>query len=100
MIKIDYKKVWNFILRNSIWILLTVLSLLVFHPGISEIKTMLLIVATESVAIALSGISLFVFTKIDFTKDMTTTNPGLIFLGVHICTGLTILGVYLAQFGN
>ncbi|MGQ9819945.1 MAG: hypothetical protein ACUVQ1_08525 [Candidatus Kapaibacteriales bacterium] len=40
------------------------------------------------------------FTKVKFSEQPSTSNLGLIFLGVHICVGLTLLSVYLAQFGG
>lgn len=60
----------------------------------------LFVVATEIVAIAFSEFSAFVFTKVKFSDIPSTPNLGLIFLGVHICVGLTLLSVYLAQFGG
>ncbi|MGA2296011.1 MAG: hypothetical protein ABSG15_00500 [FCB group bacterium] len=94
------KNIKNFIMRHAIWIALVVLALLLFQPGLSEIRTLLLIAAVESIALALSGISLYAYTKIDFTKELGSLNPGLIFLGVHICVGLVVMGVYIAQFAN
>ena len=94
------KDIWNFIIRHAIWIALVVLALLLFKPGLSEIRTLLLIVAVESIALALSGLALYAYTKIDFTKELGNLNPGLIFLGVHICVGLVVMGVYIAQFAN
>ncbi|MFA6571082.1 MAG: hypothetical protein WCT77_07580 [Bacteroidota bacterium] len=94
------KDVLNFIKRHATWIVLTVITLLLFQPGMSEIRTLLLIVAIDCVALALSGISLYAYTKIDLLKEGSSINPGLVFLGVHICVGLVVLGVYIAQFSN
>jgi hypothetical protein len=90
----------DFIKRHAVWLSLGALALIFLSPGIAELKTILLITAIEALAIALSGIALYVYTKIDFTKDTLTTNPGLIFLGVHVCVGMIVLGVYLAQFAS
>lgn len=85
------------LMRNSIWLILGAIALAALKPDIAETNTILLIVLVESLALALSGIALFVYSRIDFTKDRISTNIGLIFLGVHICIGLVVVGVYLAQ---
>jgi len=94
------KNIWNFISRHAIWFIIGIISILFFNPGFAEIKTMLFITLIESLAIALSGIAVYAYTKIDFTKDMVNTNLGFIFLGVHLCIGLVVMGVYIAQFAN
>jgi hypothetical protein len=90
----------KFIGRNAIWLALGSIALAVFHPGLAEIRTLLLIAVIESAAIALSGVASYAYTKIDFTRDTASANLGFIFLGVHICVGLIVLGVYLAQYGG
>jgi len=84
--------------RNGIWILILLISLIIFNPNIGEYKTLLLIVCIESVALFLSSVAAYCYTTLDFTKVESNNNLGLIFLGVHICTGLSVLGVYFAQF--
>ncbi len=93
------KNIINFVKRHILWLGLGLLSLFIFRPGLAEVKTMLLIAAIESLAIALSGLALYAYTKVDFTRDTANTNPGFIFLGVHLSVGLIVLGVYLAQCG-
>lgn len=96
-------KLWdilNFIGRNVVWIMICILSMFLFKPGLAEIKTLLLILSIESFAIALSGMAVYAFTKIDFLKQEAGNTLGLIFLGVHICVGLSVLGVYIAQFAG
>jgi hypothetical protein len=90
----------NFVTRNALWLTIAAISLLIFRPGAAELKTLLLVAIIESAAIALSGVALFAYTKIDFTKDTASSNLGFIFLGVHISVGLIVLGVYLAQYGG
>ena len=90
----------NFILRHSAWISLIFISILLLNPIIAEFRTLLLITAFEAVAIFLSGFSVYVFTKIDFINEQSYSVLGYIFLSVHILTGMTVLGVYLAQFGG
>lgn len=96
------KEIMKNIRRNIVWVMLAALSVLLVSPAVEELNTILLIVLIEALAIALSGAALYSYSKIDFTKDLklSGTNPGLIFLGVHICTGLVVLGVYIAQFTN
>jgi hypothetical protein len=94
------KDILNFVTRHATWIVLAVFALLLFQPALSEIRTILLIVTIDCLALALSGVSLYAYTKIDFLKEGANINPGLIFLGVHICVGLVVLGVYIAQFTN
>ena len=88
----------NIILRNTALFALGAVSLSILQPGIAKIKTLLLIAGIESMALALSGIGAYVYTQIDFTRHSLNSNLGYIFLGVHICTGLVVLGVYIAQF--
>ncbi len=89
----------DFAKRHILWLGIGLVSLAIFRPGLAEIKTMLLIAIIESLAIALSGVALFAYTKIDFTRETASSNPGFIFLGVHLSVGLIVLGVYLAQYG-
>lgn len=93
------KDIWNFISRNALWLGIGLLALLLLGPGLAEFKTLLFIGSVESLALALSGVAAYVYTKIDFTSTLINSNLGFIFLGVHICVGLVVLGVYIAQFG-
>ena len=94
------KNIKDFLVRNGIWIVIGGLALWLLKPGLAEINTLLLISAVECVAMALSGVAVYVFTKIDFTKAEAMSSLGSIFLGVHICVGLIVLGVYIAQYGG
>lgn len=92
--------IWNFIVRNAVWIALGLGAALLLSLALPEIKTVLLCILIESLATAMSGAAHFVFTKVDFSVESPgSSNSGLIFLGVHVCIGMTVLGVYLAQFG-
>jgi hypothetical protein len=90
----------DFAKRNSVLIIICAMALLLMKPGIAEVRTLLLIASIETLAIALSGVSAYVYTRIEFTRQIVNSNLGFIFLGVHICVGLVVLGVYLAQFGG
>lgn len=97
------EKYINFIKRHIVWILVGIATLSLLVPSFAEVRTMLLLITMECLAIVLSGLAQFIYTKIDFTGEHPSNgysplNLGMIFLGVHILSGLTILGVYLAQF--
>lgn len=83
--------------RNIIWISLVIIPLIFFTPKIQEINTIFFIILIEVLAIILSSFAAYVFTKLDFTKDRTNI-LGFIFLGVHLCVGLSVLGTYIVQF--
>ncbi len=86
------------VLRHAAWIIPAILAFMILSPGMPELRTLLIITIVECMSLALSGLSAFVYTNLDFTKMYFANALGFIFLGVHICIGLTILGVYLAQF--
>lgn len=81
------------------------------QPYQFEMRTLMLLIFLEILAIMLSGLSLFIFTKINFIKGLTNEKRnssqssyyillGLIFLSVHICIGLSILGLNITQITN
>ena len=79
------------------WILLGIVAIFFLNPESPEIKTILIIALVEALAIGLSALAVFAYTKIDFIKEQTN-QLGYIFLGVHICVGFVVMGVYIAQF--
>lgn len=87
------------LLRNLLWISIAVAALILLSPGKAEFNTLLLISLTESIAIGFSGAAVYAYTKLDFTRAYLSNSLGFIFLGVHICVGLAVLGVYIAQLG-
>lgn len=87
----------DFLLRNSFWVVLSIISLLFLAPAKAELRTFFLIIAIECLALVLSAVAVKVYTAVDFTKQ-SDGSLGQIFTGVHICVGLTVLGVYIAQF--
>lgn len=89
----------NFFKRNVIWFGLGLAALLLLSPAAPEFRTLLLAIAIECLALAMSGLSVYVYTKMDFIQEKSTHILGQIFLGVHICSGLCVLGVYMAQWG-
>lgn len=99
---IKIRNILNFAGRNAVWLVLCAVSLFIFHPGFAEVRTVMFVVLVESLALALSGLAVYAYTKVDFTQETYKTkgnsNLGFIFLGVHLCLGLVVLGVYMAQF--
>jgi hypothetical protein len=94
------ERIIDFIKRNLLLIAIAIGAIWLLKPELAEIRTLFLIAAIETVAIALSGVAVYVYTRIEFTRQIVNSNLGFIFLGVHICVGLVVLGVYLVQFGG
>lgn len=94
---IDLEMIKDSLKRNSIWVILALVGLYFLAPQNPELRTFFLIITVECMAILLSTIATKVYTSIDFTQTKEIT-LGFIFTGVHICVGLTVLGVYIAQF--
>jgi drug/metabolite transporter superfamily protein YnfA len=94
------KEIKDFLLRNAAWIILGIVAFFLLGPAIQELRTLFIISATESLAIALSGLAAFAYTKINFIQGRVYNALGNIFLAVHLLVGLVVLGVYIAQFTN
>jgi hypothetical protein len=96
-------KVIEFTKRNSILIIIGMIVIFFFNPAIGELKVVGLIILFELLAIGLSGLALYLYTEIKFTKEIKNDNKeyiatlGQIFLGVHIALGLSLLGTYFTQ---
>ena len=87
----------NFIKRNAVWIGLGIMATLAVSPAIAEYKTIMLMILIECLALALSGLCVYAYTKLDFIKEKSTAILGQIFLGVHLCTGLSLLSIYFTM---
>jgi len=96
------QKAWNFIYRHALWAILLLFAIYSMAFQQELVKTLYVILSFEALALGLSGLAQFVFTKIDFTADDSdnTKNLGYIFLAVHILVGLVAMGTYIAQFGS
>lgn len=105
----------SFVWRNLLWIIGAIIAYIILGAGIPETQTVIFIALVEFLAIGLSGIALHIYTKVDFTEyllkgdnkriDVSERKSALvllghIFIGVHILVGLTVLGVYIAQFSH
>lgn len=107
IMSIDINKLISRIKRHSIWFLFGALGLILLRPAMPELKTIFFVLIIESIALMLSGLSVHAFTEIDFIKEIYNENKniqsntlGFIFLAVHLCIGLAVLGVYIAQFSS
>ncbi|MFP4368607.1 MAG: hypothetical protein ACLFR2_03420 [Candidatus Kapaibacterium sp.] len=87
----------RFLKRYAAWLIPGITAIVMLNPGTAEFRTLFLVVATECLAVFLSGLALLAYTQLDFTKEENRIPIGHIFMGVHLCTGLTVLGVYIAQ---
>lgn len=94
------RQVIDFIKRYGPLIIVLFFSLWLVNLEKPEFRTFLLACLMECGAIAFSSFAVFVFTKVKFSEQPETPNLGLIFLGVHISFGLSLLALYLAQFMN
>ena len=98
-----WKKILDFTIRNAIWLGLIVLGLIFLQPTFDTLNKLTLIVVLEAMAMGLSGIALFVFTHVKFTKNLAYGNDGKlntweqrallsfagqIFIGVHVLVGI------------
>lgn len=97
-LKLFVEKATDFIKRNGAWLLLGFIAFLALGPAEAALRTILLLILIEAVALALSGLAAYAYTKIDFTRHQMWNTLGSIFLGVHICIGLVVMGVYFTQF--
>lgn len=97
-----FQKAWNFLYRNALWVILLLFAIYSMAFQTELVKTLYVILSFEALALGLSGLAQFVFTKIDFTADDSdnSKNLGYIFLGVHLLVGLVAMGTYIAQFGG
>ncbi len=77
------------------------LLIILLKPEKSEINTIYLVFIFEFISIILSKIAIYFLsdkTENYFLNKKDNITNSAIILGVHICTGLVILGVYIAQF--
>lgn len=84
-------------------LLITSLALLILFlkPEKSEFNTIYLVLIFEIISIILSKIAIYFLSDKNenyFVNKKDNISNSAIILGVHICTGLVILGVYIAQF--
>jgi threonine/homoserine efflux transporter RhtA len=100
---IKLNDIWDFIRRNLVWIALVIVGLIFIQPTFELLHKLALIAVLEGLALGLSGIALFVYTKVKVArklidKDENQSDAEIlaysiitasIFVGVHILVGLT-----------
>ena len=114
----DLTAIKDFILRHLVWLIIVLAGLVFLSIYFGEffvqfIGTLLMCVIAEGVSLGLSGIALYVFTNIKFTRLLTYGSDnklsateryglmqvtGYIFLGVHFVVGIVVAGLYFVQF--
>ena len=106
--KIDYKNILktagNWILRNLVWIVIIGLGLYYLNPTFEFMHKLVTIAVLEGMALGFSGIALYAYTKVNFTKKLMYGSDnelskfeqvgasiviGCIFVGVHILIGIS-----------
>jgi hypothetical protein len=98
---IDLKKVWDYILRHSIWFLGGVVALYLAHFATEKIATILDVLTYEALAIGLSAIALYAFTHIKWTVITEAESTlgkhivmGIVFFAVHILVAIIVIGTF------
>lgn len=91
-----FENIKNYILRNGLWMAISAIVVVILAPQLSELRMLMLIVFIELIALALSGLASFVYTKVDFIQSRSYNALGAIFLGVHFLVGLGVVGLYYA----
>jgi hypothetical protein len=108
-----WKLIVSFVVRNVLLIALGLLSLYAVMPDPEEFFTIRMIVIVWSVASILSGISIFTFTNLPFTKILLQGEDnkysvyeraamvellGKVYLANFLLTAITVCILYLAQY--
>ncbi|GEM_PF-1712477 len=89
-------KAASWILRNLIWFVPFALGL--FFMSQSAIKeTVVAVIVFEALAIGITSIAAFILSRSETMRYQMWNALGNIFLGVHVCIGLVVLGVYFTQ---
>jgi len=95
--------IWDYIRRNLVWIALIIVGLIFIQPTFELLHKLALIAVMEGLALGLSGIALFVYTKVNYARKLIDNDEfqsgaeklayaiitASIFMGVHILVGLT-----------
>ena len=108
----------NFVLRHLVWIILVFAGSAIMWLQFGEffpafVATLIGCVMAEGVALGLSGLAVYAFTNVKFTKKLVAGPDdvvsaveshgrlivtGCIFLGTHFLIGIVIAGLYFAQY--
>ncbi len=85
----------NNLIKTLILLIIGGAAFTALRPLAEEIRTFLLLIAVECLALGLCALSGLIFKK---QGDNSGGLNGHIFVGVHICLGLSMMTVYLAQW--
>ena len=98
-IKRTLTKIGDFLLRNAVWVVLIVLNIYYIQPTKELIGKLLLIIVLEGIALGLSGLALYVYTSVEFTKKLMDGGDGELSkfeqLGASLVTAGVFIGVHL-----
>jgi hypothetical protein len=102
--KEQLKIVGNWLLRHLVWIALILVAGYFIQPTRELIGKFLIITILEGMALGMSGLALFAYTKVNFIKKMYSSGDGTANtseqLGASIITGLIFLGVHILVAGT
>lgn len=104
--------------RNLTWIIIAVSGIVFLNIYYGKffwefMATLLMISIAEAMALSLSNVAIYVYTKIDFTSQIIygvdkklnsieqhafAQTIGYIFMGVHFLVGIGLVGIYIANF--
>lgn len=112
ILKIKESELFSFVARNLTWIILGFIALYWLNPNRALLHNITLIVVLEAMALGLSNVGVFAFTKLKFVQKLVDSDPSrltayeaqanaqiiaAIFIGVHILVGL---GWYNLQYNE
>ncbi len=83
--------------RNAVWFVPLLLGLLFFAEA-ALLETLIVVVLFEALAIGLTSISAYLLSQSETLRYQMWNALGSIFLGIHVCIGLIVVGVYFTQF--
>lgn len=94
--KKDLQTLWKFVASNILWCAIILGGLIYLGFSAGNIQFFVSIIALEALAVGLSQIGQFIYTRRNFNND-NTNNLGLIWLGVHVLVGICCMGIYFTK---
>lgn len=103
---------WDWIKRNGLITVICLAALVYLEFSSDILQTMALIAIYFSMAVGLSGVALYAYTKIPFTRNILygeddrldivergnmVKMQGYVFLGTCLLVGLTVMGLFYTQ---
>lgn len=111
-LKLELIGLGDFLIRNITWVLLILVGLYFLEPTTELLNKLTLLVVLEGLALGLSGVASYVYTKVKFTKVLIYGEDfklnsverhslidllGKVFIGVHILVGVGFFILQLAE---